>query len=376
MEPLIPFCKPYLTGKEEIYLKEAVTGREWAGDGPFSRRSTQLLSRLAGKPVYLTSSGTHALELAVMALNLEPGSEVILPSFTFSSTANAVVNVGLKPVFVDIRRDTLNIDETLIEESITRKTRAVIPVHYAGVGCEMGPILETATKYGLKVIEDAAQGIMASYEGKPLGSLGDLGILSFHQTKNITCGEGGAIIVSNPAYVKAVEIHREKGTNRTAFLRNETSKYVWLDRGSSYLLGDLLASFLYAQLLELDQITQSRKERFDYYRSEFESLNGRHLRLPVIPEKCRSNYHLFFVLLESKGIRDRLMDFLRERGIEATFHFHPLHNAPAAEKFSTSQRPLPVTVEAGETLLRLPLYPDLQREEQKRIVDAIKDFFS
>lgn len=330
---------------------------------------------MTGRKVFLTPSGTHALELAFMALALESGSEVILPSFTFSSTANALLMAGLKPVFVDIRSDTLNLDETLVEKRVTSRTKAILPVHYAGVGCEMNPILEIANRHGLKIVEDAAQGIDACYDGKPLGTIGNLGAYSFHQTKNVTCGEGGALIVSDQALVKTVEIHREKGTNRTAFLNNEIDKYTWIDVGSSYLLADPLAAILLAQFEEVRQVTGARKRVFETYRTRLDVLREYHVRLPEIPATCRSNYHNFYLILRSNVERDRLLGHLRERGIGATFHFVPLHDSPAARKFGLESGPLPVTEEMSGRILRLPIYPNLGSDEQERVIGSVLNFF-
>lgn len=311
-----------------------------------------------------------------MTLNLKPGDEVILPSFTFVSTATAVVQMGLTPVFVDIRPDTLNIDERLIEPAISAKTRVIMPVHYAGVACEMDAIRTIAQKHRLKIIEDAAHGVNAFYGSTPLGALGELGVFSFHQTKNLTCGEGGALIVGDESYLKTVEIHREKGTNRSDFLRKEVDKYVWIDRGSSYLMADILASFLYAQLQAMEEITQKRKKKFERYQILLSGHNNHDLRLPVVPKNCRPNFHIYYILLENKQKRDALKEYLKQQGIETASHYLPLHKSAGGKKYAKAAAShLPVTKKTADTILRLPLYPGLTLREQIFICRHIENFF-
>ncbi len=366
---------PYLTGLELKFLEESVALGNWAGDGPFSEKCCALLSELTGSPVFLTPSGTHALELGLMSLNLAPGDEVILPSYTFVSTANALVINGLKPVFVDIRSDTLNLDEKLIEQAITKKTKAILPVHYAGVAAEMDAINSIAKKQGLTVIEDAAQGVNAYYKERPLGSLGDLGAFSFHQTKNFTCGEGGALVVSNKELLHRIQIHRQKGTDRTRFLKGEVDKYTWVDRGSSYLMSDLLAAFLYAQLQSMNEITLKRKKLFNYYLDGLRPLSNHYFQLPIIPSTCQSNYHLFYLLLENNQLRNRLQAYLKEHNIEASTHFEPLHDSKGGKKYGVVRGPMTVTNNIAANILRLPLLTDMTQEEQDRVVDALESFF-
>lgn len=372
---LIPFFKPYLTGREIHYLQESLAGLSWAGDGPFSKKCSALLTQMTAKPVLLTPSGTAALELALMTLNLKPGDEVILPSFTFVSTATAVVQMGLVPIFVDIRSDTLNLDECLIEPAITAKTKAIIPVHYAGISCDMDQLRRISKQHGLKIVEDAAQGVHAFYRGSPLGTLGDLGAFSFHQTKNLTCGEGGALVLANESYLRAAEIHREKGTNRSDYLRRQVNKYTWVDRGSSYLLSDLLASFLCAQLEASEEIIQKRKKLFERYQALLSPWAHPYMRLPAIPENSTPNYHIFYILLEEKKNREALQAYLRKQGIETATHFIPLHNSTAGKKLGKAAAALPVTEKTADTLLRLPIYPELAMDEIDTVCHHIQKFF-
>jgi dTDP-4-amino-4,6-dideoxygalactose transaminase len=375
MKTAIPFFLPYRSGREEEFLVQALASSHWSGDGPFSKKCSKMLEDLTGAPVLLTPSGTHALELAFMTLNLEPGSEVILPSYTFVSSATCLVQFGLKPVFVDVREDTLNIDETLIEQAISDKTRAILAVHYAGVAAEMDAILAIARKYGLAVVEDAAQAVRAFYKGKALGSLGNLGAFSFHHTKNFSCGEGGALVVADRRLFGAAEIHREKGTDRKQFLEGRIEKYTWRDRGSSYLLSDLSAAVLCAQLSAAEEIAARKKRIYETYREELSGVAPERMKLPVIPSGCRSNHHFFHVLLESATTRSELARHLRDRGVETAAHFVPLHDSPAGSRFGTARSPLDVSKKAGETLLRLPSHANLTPEEQERIIGAVKGFF-
>jgi dTDP-4-amino-4,6-dideoxygalactose transaminase len=333
--------------------------------------------KFQAKRILLTHSCTAALEMAAILCQLEPGDEVILPSFTFVSTANAFYLRGARLVFVDIRPDTLNIDETRIEEAITEHTKIIVPVHYAGVACEMDTIMEIAHKHSLYVVEDAAQGVNARYGEKFLGTIGDIGTYSFHETKNVICGEGGAIVINNERFIERAEIIREKGTNRSKFLRGEVDKYTWVDIGSSYLPSDILSAFLYAQLEKMEQINHRRRELFDYYyRALMPVANDGKLRLPQVSSKCQSNNHLFYIILEDENIRDALMDHLKSKGILAVFHYIPLHLSPVGRSMGHSDGQLPVTESMSGRLLRLPFYYDLKQEKQDEVINCIKEFLS
>jgi len=371
----IPFSLPYLTGKEASYVQEALESGQWSGDGAFSKKCVGILEQLTGKRVFLTPSGTSALELSLMALDLRPGDEVLLPSYTFVSSANAAVQMGLVPVFIDIRPDTLNIDEALIEQAVSPKTRALMVVHYAGVAAEMDAIKSMAAKFNLAVIEDAAHGVNAFYKGKALGSLGDLGAFSFHQTKNYSSGEGGAIVVANEKYLERVEIHRQKGTDRSKFLMGAVDKYSWVDRGSNYLLSNLLSAVLYAQLENLEDINSKRKAVCEYYQAGLADLSD-HLLVPSVPSSCRSNYHLFYFLLKDPASQTALLSFLKKAGIEATTHFVPLHDSPGGKRFGVTRGPMTITEKTAKGLVRLPLYPQLTQDSQKYILGRLKAFFS
>lgn len=371
----IPFTKPSLTGLETTCVEEAIRSGCWSGDGPFSQKCHLLLESLTGCRVFLAPSGTAALELALMALEPAPGDEVILPSYTFVSTANAVVQMRLTPVFVDIRPDTLNLDERLIEQALTKRTRAVLPVHYAGIAADMDSINEISRKHGLAVVEDAAQGVNAFYKGRALGSLGDLGAFSFHQTKNFTCGEGGAVTIPNREYLGKIEIHRQKGTDKSRFLRGQVDKYSWIDRGSSYLLSDLLAAFLYAQLKDMETNTKKRETLFHYYLSNLKPIAQDRFDLPHVPDHCQPNYHLFYVILKRCSDLEPLMTHLKGRGIETATHFVPLHSSRGGKKFGVVRGPMTVTENAGANLLRLPLYPQMTFEEQDHVIKCVGDFF-
>lgn len=370
----IPFMRPYMTGKELWYIAKAHQNEMLAGDGPFTAACSAWLERRTGsRRAMLTHSCTAALDMAAILAGVGPGDEVVMPSFTFVSTANAFVLRGAVPVFIDIRADTLNMDEKLLEAAITPRTKAVVPVHYAGVGCEMDVILDIARKRELMVIEDAAQGLMADYKGRPLGAMGALGAVSFHETKNVISGEGGALLVNEESLVTRAEIVREKGTNRTSFFRGEVEKYTWVDIGSSFLPGEIIAAFLLAQLEEADAITARRLELWQEYHRRFEPLEraGR-LRRPVIPPGCRHNAHMYYVLLPSRALRTRLIERLRELEIMSVFHYIPLHSSPAGRRYGRAATPMPHTDALSERLLRMPLWLGLETEVIDRIAETIE----
>lgn len=373
----IPFNKPCIVGSELIYVGQAVAGGHASGDGPFTRRAQKLLEeRFSAHRILLTTSCTASLELAAMLCELGPGDEVILPSFTFVSTANAVVLRGAKPVFVDIRPDTLNIDERLIEAAITPRTKAIFPIHYAGVSCEMDEIMAIARRHNLLVVEDAAQGVSAKYKGKWLGTMGQMGCYSFHETKNFSCGEGGALTINDPALTKRAEILREKGTNRCQFLRGQVDKYTWVDIGSSYVLSDMLAAFLLGQLENMETINTRRREIYHRYAEALAPLAEEGLiRTPFIPEHCTPNYHLFYVMAADLAERTALIEHLRQAGILAVFHYVPLHSSPFAKALGLPELNLPVTDDASSRLLRLPMYYDLSDRDMKEIIEAVLAFY-
>ncbi len=376
MEKKIPFNKPFIAGKELYYIAQAVTLGNLAGDGYFTKQCSQLFEKRFGiHKVLMTPSCTAALEMAAMLCELGPGDEVILPSYTFVSAANALVRVGAKPVFVDIRKDTLNLDENLIEAAITNKTKAILPVHYAGIGCEMDRIMAIANKHNLLVIEDAAQGVGAYYNDRALGTIGHLGTYSFHETKNYICGEGGALCINDPGMIKRAEIIREKGTNRSEFFRGEVDKYTWVDVGSSYVPSEIACAFLYAQLEMLDVIAEHRKAIYKQYRMLLKSheIQGL-LCLPHIPEDCKSNYHMFYILLPDMETRDALMAYLKRHDIFAVFHYIPLHTSPMGKKFGYTEDDLPITEQLSGRLLRLPFYYEMTEEEQVYIVKRITEW--
>jgi dTDP-4-amino-4,6-dideoxygalactose transaminase len=377
VESKIPFNKPFITGKELDYIASAIAEGDLAADGRFTRRCAELLEgRLGILKVLMTPSCTAALEMAVMLSEPEPGDEIIMPSFTFASTANAVMRAGARPVFVDIRPDTLNIDETLIEASITSRTRALMPVHYAGVACAMREINSIAEKHKLLVIEDAAQGVNARYDGRALGSLGHLGAFSFHITKNYIAGEGGALSINSPDLVERAEIIREKGTNRSRFLRGEVDKYTWVDVGSSFLPPEIACAFLLPQLEAMDEITSRRRRAYEFYHQSLAGLETAGLlTLPHVPSECQSNYHMFYVLVSDGLERDRLMAHLKQSGISAAFHYIPLHSSEMGKKLGYREGDLPLTERLSARLLRLPLYPDLTRDQQMRVVNRVAEFF-
>jgi dTDP-4-amino-4,6-dideoxygalactose transaminase len=355
---MIAFNRPYMTGRELENIARAHSSAHLSGDGQFTKSCNAWLENDIGcRKALLTHSCTAALEMSAILLDLEPGDEVIMPSFTFVSTANAFVLRGAVPVFVDIREDTLNIDETLIEAAITSRTRAICVVHYAGVGCEMDAICTIARKHGLRIVEDAAQGIMASYKGQRLGSLGDLAALSFHETKNLISGEGGALLINDVSFAERAEIIREKGTNRSKFFRGQVDKYTWVDVGSSYLPSELVAAFLQAQLDEAEQITQRRKDIWDLYHAWAAPLEQQGLvRRPIVPAHCVHNAHMYYLLLPSLDIRTNLLESMRQAGIGAVFHYIPLHSSPAGKRFARTTGELPVTDSVSQRLLRMPLW--------------------
>jgi dTDP-4-amino-4,6-dideoxygalactose transaminase len=373
----IPFNKPFIVGKELYYISQSVLQCQTSGDGLYTKRAQQLMKGTFGaREILLTTSCTAALDLAAILADVKDGDEVILPSFTFASTANAFLLRGARPVFVDCRRDTLNIDETLIEAAITARTRAIAPVHYAGVGCEMDVISQIAQRHELMIIEDAAQGVNAKYKGKYLGTIGDVGAYSFHETKNVICGEGGAIILNRPELVERAEIVREKGTNRTRFFRGEVDKYTWVDIGSSLLPSDILAAFLYAQLENMDVITRKRQEIYGIYEARLRPLANRGLvTLPSIPPECESNYHIFYIVLNSLYERTKLIEYLKARSILTVFHYVPLHTSPMGTAMGYRPGMLPVTETISERLLRLPMYYEMQHSEVELVVDEICKFF-
>ena len=373
----IPFNKPFVAGRELFYIAQAVTFGKLAGDGSFTQQCARLMEeRFRIHRVLLTPSCTAALEMAAQLCDLQPGDEVLLPSYTFVSTANAIVRLGAQPVFVDIRPDTMNIDETLLEEAITPRTKAIFPVHYAGVGCEMDRIMTIAQKHQLLVVEDAAQGVHAYYNGRALGSIGHMGTYSFHETKNYICGEGGALCINDERFVERAEILRDKGTNRRQFFRGQVDKYTWVDVGSSNVPSEICSAFLYGQLEMLEEIAERRRRIYQYYRQQLKPLEAEGwLRVPRIPEDCDSNYHLFFLLLPDVETRNALMSYLKQRGILAVFHYIPLHTAPMGLKLGYRAGMLPVTEDLAGRLLRLPLFYDLTEAEQERVVRAINDFF-
>lgn len=369
----IPFNKIYLAGKEFDYIKQACTNNKLSGGGWFSQGCQKWLENKVGcYKALLTASCTAALEMAAILIDTQPGDEIIMPSFTFVSTANAFVLRGGVPVFVDIRSDTLNIDEAKIEAAITSKTKAIVPVHYAGVGCEMDTIMDIAKRYGLYVIEDAAQGLMSGYKGKALGGIGHLGAYSFHDTKNIVAGEGGALLINDPDFVEQAEIIREKGTDRSKFLKGQIDKYTWVDIGSSFLSSEIMAAFLLAQLECADAITKRRLAIWDGYHAAFSELEKSHkLRRPIIPEACQHNAHMYYLLLPNEQTRDRLMFDLRKIDIQTAFHYVPLHESYGGKKYGrTGGGGLKITEHLSQCLLRLPLWVGLE-EQLDRVINGV-----
>lgn len=369
----IPFNRPYMTGKELSCIAEAHFNNMLAGDGPFTKQCHRWIEEKTGcAKALLTHSCTAALEMAALLLDIQPGDEVIMPSYTFVSTANAFVLRGGVPVFVDIREDTLNLDERLIEAAITPRTRAIVPVHYAGVACEMDTIMDIAHRHGLRVVEDAAQGVMASYKGRALGSIGDFGAFSFHETKNVISGEGGALLVNDPALALRAEIIREKGTDRSRFFRGEVDKYTWQEVGSSFLPGELTAAFLWAQLEEAQSITAQRLVNWERYHAMLAPLEAKGvLRRPVIPEGCQHNAHMYYVLLAPEIDRQAVLSELKRHEIFSVFHYVPLHSSPAGQRYGRAHGALDITNRLSERLVRLPLWVGLTVAQQDRVVNVL-----
>lgn len=374
---MINFNVPPFTGKEIEYIKQAVENQKICGDGPFTKKCSEWIEEQTGtSKCLLTTSCTHATELAALLAEIQEGDEVIMPAYTFVSTADAFVLRGAKAVFVDIRPDTMNIDENKIEAAITKRTRAIVPVHYAGVACEMETIMAIAEKYNLMVIEDAAQCILASYQGKALGTFGDFGCYSFHETKNVSMGEGGALLIRDKKYIQEAEIIREKGTNRSQYYRGQVDKYRWMNYGSSYLPSDMNAAYLWAQLELAKEITKARLERWVQYHTQLQPLQERGiLELPVIPEGCIHNGHMFYAKAKDMEERTRLLAFLKENGILSVFHYVPLHTAPAGLKFGEFRGEDIYTTKESERLFRLPLFFTLKESEVDYIVSKIKEFY-
>lgn len=374
---MIPFNIPPYIGKEEEYIKEVIKNRKICGDGEFTKKCNSWIERCTGtKKALLTTSCTHAIEMAALLCNIQPGDEVIMPSYTFVSTADAFVMRGGVPVFVDIRPDTMNIDENLIEDAITERTKAIVVVHYAGVACEMDKIMEIARKYQLKVIEDAAQGVMSFYKGKALGTIGDYGCYSFHETKNYSMGEGGALLIKDEKDIELAEIIREKGTNRSQFFRGMVDKYTWVEKGSSYLPSELNAAYLYAQLEMAEEINEQRLRNYSLYEKLLQELaDAGYLELPVVPEGCRHNAHMFFIKVKDLKERTELINYLKEKNVLTVFHYVPLHSSPAGLKYGRFHGQDVYTTKESERLLRLPMYLGLEQQDIEYITKCIKEFW-
>ncbi len=374
---MISFNQPPYVGNELEYIRQAIASGRICGDGPFNKKCSQWLEeKTHTAKAFLTTSCTHATEMTALLSHIGPGDEVIMPAYTFVSTADAFVLRGATVVFVDIRPDTMNIDETLIEDAVTERTKMIVPVHYAGVACEMDTIMEVARRHHLLVVEDAAQGMMATYKGRALGSIGDFGCYSFHETKNYSMGEGGALLINHPEDIEAAEIVREKGTNRTKFFRGEVDKYTWVDAGSSYLPSELNAAYLYAQLEQADEINRYRLHLWQVYREAFEELAQRGcLELPYIPPECEHNAHMFYLKVKDLKERTELLEFLKQRGVYAVFHYVPLHTAPAGMRFGRFSGEDRYTTKESERIIRLPMFYGLSETEQEQVIEAVKDYF-
>lgn len=375
---MIGFNIPPVIGTEEKYVKQAIEAHKICGDGEFTKKCKEWMeNRFKAEEVLLTTSCSSALEMAALLADIKPGDEVIMPAFTFVSTANAFVLRGAKIVFVDIRPDTMNIDENLIEAAITDRTKAIVPVHYAGVACEMDKILAIAKKHNLLVIEDAAQGVMAKYKDKYLGTIGDIGCYSFHETKNYSSGEGGAVVFKDNRYTEMAEIIREKGTNRSKFFRGQVDKYTWVECGSSYLPSDINAAYLWAELEQADKINDNRLATWNYYNENLKILEDEgYIQRPYIPEECKHNAHMYYIKAKDLEERTNLIKYLKENGVQAVFHYIPLHTAPAGIKYGRFNGEDKYTTKESDRLLRLPMYYNLQKEDAEKVVQTIKDFYT
>lgn len=373
----IPFNVPPCVGEEYKYVKQAIDSHKICGDGQFTKKCHEWMEkRFKAQKVLLTTSGTTALDMAMLLCNLKPGDEVILPSYTFSSTATSAVLAGAKLVFVDIRPDNMNIDETKIEAAITDKTRVLMVMHYAGVACEMDTIMDIAKRYNLLVVEDAAQGVMSTYKGKALGTIGDFGCYSFHETKNFSMGEGGALVINNPEYNERAEILREKGTNRAKFFRGQVDKYTWVDFGDSYLPSELNAAYLWAQLLRADEITDNRMKTWNDYYTAFKPLaDAGKIELPVIPDDCKHNAHMFYIKCKDLEERTRFISYMKENDVLCVFHYIPLHSAPAGLKFGRFAGEDVYTTKESERLVRLPMYFGMTEEDRSKVIENVLSFF-
>jgi dTDP-4-amino-4,6-dideoxygalactose transaminase len=374
--PYLPFNRPCITGPEFEYMHQALENGHASGDGPFTKKCQTMMEQSLGVPrALLTTSCTHALEMCALLLDLQPGDEVIVPDFTFVSTANAFALRGARIVFADIRPDTLNIDETQLEQLITPRTRAVVPVHYAGVGCEMDVILDIARRHGIAVVEDNAHGLFGKYKGRYLGTFGCLATQSFHETKNITCGEGGALLINDPKYIERAEIIREKGTNRSRFFRGQVDKYTWVDFGSSYVLSDLLAAFLFAQLERWQEIQRRRRAIWEtYYNGLVDWASKNDVRLPIVPPHCEQAYHIFYLILPSLEVRQALIAHLRARDILSVFHYLPLHMSEMGWRHGAQPGQCPVCQDASDRIIRLPFYNNMRVCDQMRVIETVRAF--
>lgn len=375
---MINFNVPPLVGDEYEYVKQAIDSHKICGDGRFTKKCHAWMEeRFNAQKVLLTTSGTTALDMAMLLCDLQPGDEVILPSYTFSSTATAAVLVGAKLVFVDVRPDTMNIDEKKIEAAITEKTKVIMVMHYAGVACEMDTIMEIAHRHNLIVVEDAAQGVMSTYKGKYLGTIADMGCYSFHETKNFSMGEGGALVINNPKYNDRAEILREKGTNRARFFRGQVDKYTWVDRGDSYLPSEMNAAYLWAQLLRADEITQNRMDTWNAYYQAFKPFaDAGRIELQKIPEECEHNAHMFYIKLKNLDDRTAFINYMRQNGVGCVFHYVPLHSAPAGLKFGRFDGEDKYTTKESDKLVRLPMYYGLTQEDRNHVITSALDYLS
>lgn len=372
----VDFNRPILMGRELEYMQQAVANGHLSGDGPFTKKCHAFLEdELGTKKALLTTSCTHALEMSAILLDVQPGDEVIIPDFTFVSTVNAFVLRGAKPVFVDVRPDTLNLDETKLEEAVTPRTKVIVPVHYAGVGCDMDTIMEIANLHKIAVVEDNAHGLFGKYKGRNLGTIGALATQSFHETKNFSCGEGGALLINDPELMERAEIIREKGTNRSRFFRGQVDKYTWVDIGSSYLPSDMLAAFLYAQFEQREKIQSHRQRVWEMYHAGLKIWADAHdVRLPIVPEHCEQTYHMFYLLMPNLDLRQKFIMYLRERGIYSVFHYLPLHLSDMGRSFGGGIGDCPVTEKISDQLVRLPFHNGLSADDQEQVLDAILGF--